>query len=145
MSINGVGGEIAFAFLDVDTVAVGHLLANPACEVLGGGIEWHYLVDGLVVEAVHDAALDVGEVGDHAVGVEGFGAAVDGDDPVVAVEDGAFALVVELKIVAGGYFETFLDVVHSEIYFSSKLSTSCFKTGRWLMTMPHIISGSRLS
>ena len=52
-----------------------------------------------MVEFVLHPLLDVGEVGDHAVVVEFFGATVDGDDAIVPVGAVALALVVEVQLV----------------------------------------------
>ena len=55
----------------------------------------------LVVEATVYLLLYEREVDHHAVVVELFGLAVDGDLPVVAVYVLAFAAVVENEVVAG--------------------------------------------
>ena len=74
---------------------MGHVVANPARHVLGGGIEGETVVDAGVVEVGLDEVLDVVEVDDHALGIEFLGATEDGDDAVVAVKLRASALVGE--------------------------------------------------
>ena len=76
---------------------MGHVVANPAGHVLGGGVEGETVVDAGVVEVGLDEVLDVVEVDDHALGIEFLGAAEDGDDAVVAVELSASTLVRERK------------------------------------------------
>mgnify|MGYP000174188523 CR=1 FL=1 len=91
--------HIALALLERHLVGIGHLFANPARHVLGGGAEVEDLVHVAVVEFILHPLLDVGEVGDHAVVVELFGATVDGDDAIVPVGAVALALVVEVQLV----------------------------------------------
>ena len=91
--------HVAFALLEGNFVGIGDLFANPACHVFGGGVEMENFVDIAMVEFVLHPLLDVGEVGDHAVVVELFGATVDGDDAIVPVGAVALALVVEVQLV----------------------------------------------
>lgn len=71
-----------------------------------------------MVEHVDYASLDMGEIGDHTVGVELARAAFHSHDPVVAMQCGAFAFVVELEPVCGAYLQAFLYVVHSVLIIS---------------------------
>ncbi len=111
-SVCDIRSGVALRFPDVDAIAVWHVLAYPAGDVFGRRVERHDIVQTGVVERLHDRALDVGEVGDHAVCIKFHGSAVYGYDPIVAVEAGALAFVVERKTVCGGYFNAFCDVIH---------------------------------
>ncbi len=112
---NFVGCLIVLTLYHIHAPGCGDLLTYPSGNVLGCGIEGENLVEIGVVESVGNLLLDVGEVGHHAVFVELAGAAVDGDQPIVAVDLLTLALVRELELVAGGYFEGFLDVVHDGV------------------------------
>lgn len=88
-----VACHVALAFLHVHAVAVGNLLADPAGNVLGRGVEGEKLVEIAVVEIRGDVLLDVAEIGHHPVGVELARTAVDSHNPVVAVQAAAFAFI----------------------------------------------------
>ena len=91
---------VALGFLDGDLVAsLAHLVAYPAGDVLRCGVEIEDVVEIAVIQLVVDQFLDVGEIVDHAVLVQGLGPAVYGHDPVVAVQPLAFAVVVEREVV----------------------------------------------
>lgn len=88
-----VACHVALAFLHVHAVAVGNLLADPAGNVLGRGVEGEKFVEIAVVEIRGDVLLDVAEIGHHPVGVELARTAVDSHNPVVAVQAAAFAFI----------------------------------------------------
>ena len=113
-SIDLVRGDIAGGLLDVDAVAVGDLLLAPVGDILGRGIAAYHVVDDLVVESVDDLALDLGEVHHHTVMVQLLGLAIDSDLPVVTMQLGALAGVVQLQLVGTRDFNMFLYVVHFE-------------------------------
>jgi len=94
-----IDGHVAFALLERHLVGIGHLLANPARHVFGGGTEVEDLVHIAVIQFVLHPLFDVGEIGHHAILVEFFGAAVDRDDAIVPVRAIAFTLVVEMQLV----------------------------------------------
>ena len=79
--------------MDGDAVAVLYMVADPTGDVLRRRVDIQYFVDILMVEGVLDDPFDVGEVGDHPVAIQFFGTAIDGDDPVVAVQGFTFAFV----------------------------------------------------
>ena len=108
-----IGGDVAGAFLYIHAVAMRNLLLAPAGEILGCGVVGEYVVEDFMIEDIADALLDKSEVDNHAVVVELFGAAVDGDGPVVAVKGGTLAWVVEVEAMCARYFYGFLKVIHS--------------------------------
>ena len=111
-SIDLVRGDVAGGLLDVDAVAVGDLLLAPVGDILGRGIAAYHVVDDLVVESVDDLALNLGEVHHHAVMVQLLGLAIDSDLPIVAVQLGALARIIQFQAVGPGDFNMFLYVVH---------------------------------
>ena len=110
--VGNIGGFVVARLPHVGTVAVGHRVHNPAGQVLGRRVEVQHLVQVAMVDLPVDQSLDFGEVAHHAVAVQFLGTAIDVDFPVVAVEVLAFALVIEVQLVAGGYFKGFADVIH---------------------------------
>lgn len=94
---------------------MGHVVANPAGHVLGGGVEGETVVDASVVEMGLDEVLDVMEVNDHALGIEFLGAAEDGDDAVVAVELCAGTLVGEREAMGVTDLDGFRDYVQGKV------------------------------
>jgi hypothetical protein len=116
-SIDLVRGDIAGGLLDVDAVAVGDLLLAPVGDILGRGIAAYHIIDDLVVESVDDLALDLGEVHHHTVMVQLLGLAIDSDLPVVTMQLGALARVIQFQSVSARDFYMFLYVVHTA-YFS---------------------------
>ena len=98
--------------MDADLVAVLHVVAYPAGDVLGGRIDIQHLVDVLVVESVLDHPLDVREVSHHAVLVEFARLAIDDDNPIVPVQGFAFALIREVEIVGSGNLQTLFYIIH---------------------------------
>ena len=56
-----------------------------------------------MVDLPVNQSLDLSEVAHHAIAVKLFGTAIHIDLPVVAMQVLAFALVVEVKLMAGGY------------------------------------------
>lgn len=107
-----VDGDVSFALLRADLIAVVHMVADPAGDVLRGRIDVEHVVKILVVEGVLHYALDMRKIGDHAVGIEFLSLAIDGDHPVMAMQVLALTLVTEIEVVRGGDGECFFDVVH---------------------------------
>ena len=99
-----VGGLVVARLPHIGTVAVRDGVDNPFGQVFGRRIEVQYLVEVGMVNPAVDQALDFGEVAHHAIVVELFGAAIHIDLPVMTVKVLALALIVEIELVAGGYF-----------------------------------------
>ena len=98
-----VGGFVVARLPYIGAVAVRDGVDNPLGQVLGRRVEVQHLVDvGMVNLAVYQA-LDFGEIAHHAVAVKLFGPAIHIDLPVVAMQVLALALIVEIKLMAGGY------------------------------------------
>lgn len=89
-----------------------HLVANPAGDVFGRGIEWQYLVQVLMIQLALHQFFDMGEVRHHPVGVQLAGPAMDSDNPVVAMQILALAGVRKPKAMGGRYFQTFDNCIH---------------------------------
>jgi hypothetical protein len=68
----------------------------------------------MVYSAVNQA-LDFGEVAYHAVVVQFFGTAVHIHFPVVTMQVLALALIVEVELMARGYFQGFSEVIHISV------------------------------
>ena len=99
-----VGGFVVARLPNISAVAVRDGIHNPFGQILGCRIEVQDFVDiGMVDLSVYQA-LDFGEVAHHAIAVELFGTAIHIDLPVVAMQVLAFALIVEIKLMACGYF-----------------------------------------
>jgi hypothetical protein len=96
-----VGGLVVARLPHIGAVAVRDSVDNPLGQVLGRRVEVQHLIDvGMVDLAVYQA-LDLGEIAHHAVAVKLLGSAIHIDLPVVAMQVLAFALIVEIKLVAG--------------------------------------------
>ena len=113
--IGNIGGLVVARLPHIGTVAVGHRIDNPAGQVLGRRVEIEHLVQVAMIYLPVDQSFDFREVAHHAVAVQLFGTAIDVDLPVVAVEVLALALVIEVELVARGYFEGFADVIHFKL------------------------------
>ena len=111
-SIDLVRGDIAGGLLDVDAVAVRHLLLAPMGDILGRGVAAYHVIDDLVVETVDNLALDLGEVHHHTVMVQLASLAIDSDLPVVAVQLGALARIIQFQAVGPGDFNMLGYVIH---------------------------------
>ena len=99
-----VGSLVVARLPHIGAVAVRNGVDNPFGQVLRRRIEVQDLVEVRMVNLAVDQAFDFGEVAHHAVVVQLFGAAIHVDLPVVAMEILAFALIVEVELVARGYF-----------------------------------------
>ena len=88
----------------IGAVAVRDSIHNPLGQVLGRRIEVQDLIDVGMVNLSVNQTFDFGEITHHAIAVELLAAAIHVDLPVVAVQVLALALVVEVKLMAGGYF-----------------------------------------
>ena len=99
-----VGSLVVARLPYIGAVAVRNGVDNPLSQVLRRRIEVQDLVEVRMVNLAVDQAFDFGEVAYHAVVVQLFGAAIHVDLPVVAMEILAFALIVEVELVARGYF-----------------------------------------
>ena len=84
----------------------------PAGDVLCRGVAGKHFVQVPVVQLMLHLFFDVGEVGHHAVSVQFAGAAMNSDDPVVAVQVFAFAGIGESQAVGGGDLHAFDDCIH---------------------------------
>ena len=94
-----VNSLVVLGLPDFYLVAVFNVVADPFGDVLGGGVEGKDFVKVLVIQGAGDFLLDGGEIRDHAVGIQGFGFAVDNYYPVVPVHGLALAFVAEVKAV----------------------------------------------
>ena len=99
-----VGSLVVARLPHISTVAVRDGVDNPLGQVLGRRVEVKYLIDVGMVNLSVNQALDFGEVAHHAIAVELLATAIHIDLPVVAVQVLAFALIVEIKLMACGYF-----------------------------------------
>ena len=88
----------------ISAVAVRDSIHNPLGQVLGRRVEIQDLIDVGVVDLAVNQTFDFGEIAHHAVAVKLFSAAIHIDLPVVAMQVLAFALIVEIKLMACGYF-----------------------------------------
>ena len=111
--IRNIGGFVVARLPHIGTVAVGHRIDNPAGQILRRRVEIEHIVQITMVYLPVNQPFDFGKVADHAVAVQLFGAAIDIDLPVVTVEVLALALIIEVELVAGGYFKGFADVIHN--------------------------------
>ena len=107
-----VDGCVSVAFLHFGLVAFRNLFGTPPGYVLGCGVERQDFVEKSVVEQAVDFLLDVCEVAYHTVFVECARLAVYGDVPVVSVQVGTFAFVVQVEAVAGRHLHFLYDIVH---------------------------------
>jgi len=73
-----------------------HLVADPLCYILGGGIKGEKFIEIAMVKIAMYMFLDRGEVDNHAVGIQFTGLAMDGYNPVVTVQITAFAGIGEV-------------------------------------------------
>ena len=86
------------------------MFADPAGYVLRRRIDIQHIVDILVVESILDDTLDLRKIGNHTVGIEFFGLAINGYNPVMSVQLFALALITELEVVRSRDCECFLFV-----------------------------------
>ena len=87
-------------------------------DVLSGWVERQYLVQDLMIQFGFDRLLDVTEVDDHALCIQLFGTAIDGDDPIVSMQLLTFTAVGEAKPVCGRDLHSFNDGVHAFSYYA---------------------------
>ena len=113
--IGDVGSLVVARLPHVSTVAVRDGVDNPFSQILGSRVEIQHFVEVRVIDLSMDQALDLGEVAHHAVVVQLLGAAIHIHLPVMAMQVLALALIVEIKLMAGGYFQGFSDVIHYSI------------------------------
>lgn len=110
-----IGSLIVARLPHISAVAVRDGIHNPLGQVLGRRVEVQHFIDiGMIYLSVNQA-LNLSEVAHHAVAVKFLGTAIHIDLPVVAVQVLAFALIVEVKLMAGGDFEGFSDVIHIQL------------------------------
>ena len=96
-----VGSLVVARLPHIGAVAVRDSIHNPLGQVLGRRIEVQDLIDVGMVDLAVNESLDLGEVAYHTIAVELCSAAIHIDFPIVAVKVLAFALVVEVELVAG--------------------------------------------
>ena len=113
-AVHDICRRVPLAFLHRRLVTFRNLLRDPPRDILRRRVERQHVIEVAVVERVMDALLYAREVTDHPVGVEALGTAVDGHNPVVAVDIGAFALIRKLEAVGTRYFHPFGDVIHCD-------------------------------
>ena len=70
-----------------------------------------------MVETFLYKSLDVGEVYHHSVAVQFARLAINGDDPVVAMQVLTLALVRELKAMTRRDFKSLFNVIHNGVVF----------------------------
>ena len=99
-----VGSLVVARLPHISAVAVRDGIHNPFGQVLSRRVEVQDLIDIGVVNLSVNQALDFGEVAHHAIAVELFSTAIDVNLPIVAVQVLALALIVEIELMAGGYF-----------------------------------------
>ena len=99
-----VGGLVVARLPHISAVAVRDSVDNPFGYVLGRRVEVEDIIDVGMVDLAVNQAFDLGEIAHHAITIELFTPAIDVDFPIVAVQVLAFALVVEVKLMTGGYF-----------------------------------------
>ena len=99
-----VGSLVVARLPYIGAIAVRDSVDNPLGQVLGSRVEVKHLVDVGMVNLTMYQSLDLSKVAHHAVAVKLLSTAIHIDLPVVAVQVLAFALVVEVKLMAGGYF-----------------------------------------
>ena len=99
-----VGSLVVARLPHIGAVAVRDSVDNPLGQVLGSRVEVQHLVDVGMVNLSVNQTFDFGKIAHHAIAVKFLGAAIHIDFPVVAVQVLAFALIVEVKLMAGGYF-----------------------------------------
>ena len=111
-----VDGAVVFRLVDTHFVAVFHVVADPAGDILRRGVHVQYFVDILMVKRIFYHLFDVGKVGDHTVLVQFACLAINHDNPVVPVQCLAFALVTEVEIVCSGNLQTLFYIIHCSNY-----------------------------
>ena len=99
-----VGSLVVARFPHIGTVAVRDSVHNPFGQVLSGGIEVQHIVEVGMVNLPMNQPFDFREVAHHPVAVELLATAIHINLPVVAMQVLALALIVEVKLMAGGYF-----------------------------------------
>ena len=93
-------------------VAILHVLANPARDILRRRIHIKHFVDVFMVESVLYHAVDVREIGYHTVFIQFARFAIDYYYPVMTVQGLAFALVTEVEIMCSGNLQTLFYIIH---------------------------------
>ena len=99
-----VGSLVVARLPYIGAVAVRDSVNNPFGQILSGRIEVQYLVDVGMVNLTVYQTLDLSKIAHHAIAVEFLTTAIHVDFPVVAMQVLALALIVEVKLMAGGYF-----------------------------------------
>ena len=99
-----VGGFVVARLPHISAVTVRDSIHNPFGQILRRRIEVQDLIDIGVVDLAVNQTFDFGEIAHHAIAVKLFSAAIHIDLPVVAMQVLAFALIVEIKLMACGYF-----------------------------------------
>ena len=99
-----VRGLVVARLPHIGAVAVRDCVDNPFGQIFGRRIEVQHLVKVRMVYPSVNQSFDFGEVAHHTVVVQFLGAAIHVNLPVVAMQVLTFALVVEIKLMAGRYF-----------------------------------------
>ena len=98
-----VGSLVVARLPYIGAVAVRDGIHNPLGQVLGRRVEVQHLIDVGMVDLSVNQALDLSEVAHHAVAVKLLTSAIHIDLPVVTMQVLAFALIVEIKLMASRY------------------------------------------
>ena len=125
--------HIAHALLHPHLVAVGYLLCAPAGNVLGCGVEGQHLVQVLMVQQSLHPFPYQRKVHHHAIGIQLPCLAVEGYQPVVAVQFGALALIIKPQLVTCRYLYRFLYVIHVSVPFSRSRHALGLTAGLFLL------------
>ena len=99
-----VGGFVVARLPHISAVTVRDSIHNPLGQVLSRRVEVQDLIDIGVVDLAVNQTFDFGEIAHHAIAVELLATAIHVNLPVVAMQVLAFALIVEVKLMACGYF-----------------------------------------
>ena len=99
-----VGGFVVARLPHISAVTVRDSIHNPLGQVLSRRIKVQHLVDVGMVNLSVNQSLDLREIANHAIAVKLLGSAIHVNLPVVAMQVLAFALIVEVKLMACGYF-----------------------------------------
>jgi hypothetical protein len=99
-----VGSLVVARLPYIGAVAVRDGIHNPLSQILGSRIEVKYLIYIGMVDLAVNQALNLGEIAHHAIAVKLFSTAIDVNLPIVAMQVLALALVVEIELMACGYF-----------------------------------------
>ena len=99
-----VGSFVVARLPHIGAIAVRDGIHNPLGQIFRRWVEVQDLIDIGVVDLAVNQAFDFGEIAHHAIAVEFLATAIHVDFPVVAMQVLALTLIIEIKLMAGGYF-----------------------------------------